>query len=355
MKFLKKAAIFSISLFMLQSYSGYAQGNGSIPEDVFRDLSAVLDTVEVDSSVPNNNSIFPTIDGSAATDALKSKIEYKRDRNTATMTINLMGLDQVKIDEGKESIRMELPTDILAQNGLSGVGNFETQPNDRLIQINGLVQEDNTNFLYINLKNNVNYSVSKNPYGIIISFNKMTPAVPRVVIDAGHGGSDPGAPSKSTGTQEKSLTLRTGLALRDILLAKGYDVVMTRDADFYPTLTDRATLANDMDADVFISIHYNSTTNTGVSGIETFAFISDDNKALANAVHNQLISYTGANNRGVKNGNKLVVLKNTKVPAILVELGFLSNAREAKLVLESNYQSTLVTALAKGIDNYFGR
>ena len=155
--------------------------------------------------------------------------------------------------------------------------------------------------------------------------------------------------------QEKALALRTGLLLRDSLVSKGYDVTMTRDSDWYPALTDRSAQANMMDADAFISIHYNSAGATSASGIETFAYATEDNKRLASSIQAQLIANTGAANRGVKNGNKLIVLNTTKVPAVLLELGFLSNPTEAKRMLENDYQNTLAESIAKGVDIYFGR
>lgn len=194
---------------------------------------------------------------------------------------------------------------------------------------------------------------------------------PLIVIDPGHGGSDTGA--NYGGVQEKNLNLSTARYLHDILVASGdYEVVMTRNSDVTLALGDRPEIANNLDADIFISIHYNAMggANAGAArGIETFVqnfgYITDRNQfntsdprireslQLADAVHPLLISRTGLNNRGIR-GQNLNVLRNTNMPAILVELGFIDNPTERNFVNTQSYRSNASHAMKDGIDRYFG-
>lgn len=344
MKISKKIAILGLSVLMFQTISF---ADDQIPSHVFTDLSVVIDSVtDIEGEVP----VLPE----EITSSLEEKITYTRDRNNSKLLVNMAGLENSAVAEETASIRIELSEDVMTQNNLFAPITYSVDKNDRLVQSIYYENVDNRNYINITLKDNVDYYTSVTSSGVEINFEKRTPSIPKIVIDPGHGGKDPGTYSQTTKTQEKAVALRTGLLLRDILLSKGYDVTMTRDSDWYPELRDRSALANEMDADVFISIHYNSATSSA-SGIETFAYYTDDNKALADSIQKELISYTGATNRGVKNGNKLIVLNTTKVPAVLVELGFMSNPTEAKRLLEDDYQNALAQAMASGIDIYFGR
>ena len=352
---MKKYIWAGLSLMLLNPCVASAN-NGQIPEDIYSKLSAVLDIQEkLDRNESINYEDYAILFPSAS--EFKTKVEYKRDRNSSGMTINLMGADSIRLAEEPGVITFEMGSDIIEKNGLVQTFGQRVELGDRLINDYEYLAADNGSNakLIIRLRENVTYTVNQNAYGIVINLNKNARAVPRVVLDAGHGAHDPGATSKITGVQEKALTLKTTLALRDILLAKGYDVVLTREADVYPTLQARAKLANDVDGDIFISVHYNSAANAKVHGLETYAYNTPDNNLLAESIHKSLISGTGSYNRGVKTGNKLIVLNQTRVPAILVELGFLSNPDEARRVLSDSHQTVLAEALAKGIDNYFGR
>lgn len=389
---MKKFLLIGMSAFLIGTSYSFAD-EGSIPSSVFDNLSSVIDTqkslLSNQQSSPNNSTSTQnsnnngtdntnnntanntgansnmTNNGVEGQDPLdpnymkpvefSSRVDYKRDRNSSTMTISLVGADTLSVSEQSNMISVQIPDSVMEQNGLQNVLTQEGVYDDRLISSYIYTDGEGTNNLQINLKQNVTYSISKNAYGFIISFNKKISSTPRIVIDPGHGGKDPGATSKTTKVQEKALALKTSLNLRDSLVKKGYEVIMTRDADYYPTVPDRAVLANQMDADVFISVHYNSTTKPTVYGIETWAYNTPDNNALAEALHRNIIGSTGARNRGVKDGRKLIVLNTTKVPAVLLELGFLSNPNEARLVMQEHYQKTLVQAITKGVDDYFGR
>ena len=194
-----------------------------------------------------------------------------------------------------------------------------------------------------------------------------------IYIDPGHGGVDSGA--SYGGVQEKNLTLSVANQLKANLIQLGYQVLMTRTADYNVDFkTERSKMANQSNADLFISIHFNATglPSSNATGIETYWYQYDpeyqpkinaamhndptrlaESEILANQVQASLISETGAVNRGVRR-ESFAVLRETAIPAILVELGFMSNPSDLQKIKEDAYQTKLANALAQGIDNWYG-
>lgn len=173
-----------------------------------------------------------------------------------------------------------------------------------------------------------------------------------IVIDAGHGGFDPGAIG-TRGTREKIINLQTALHVKSLLEAKGAKVVMTRSNDTFLELSERVTVSHNNGADVFISIHYNSAVNNTVRGIETYYWNTNVNEQyLAATVQNEIVKATGLRNRNVRLGN-YHVLRENKNPAILVELGYLSNSLEEMTVSSGTYHQKAATGIYNGIVRYF--
>ncbi|MFJ8257742.1 N-acetylmuramoyl-L-alanine amidase [Peribacillus asahii] len=169
-----------------------------------------------------------------------------------------------------------------------------------------------------------------------------------IVIDAGHGGKDPGAYYI-----EKNLTLQTAKQLQTLLKKAGAKVIMTRSTDTYLTLAQRVAVSHNNKADAFVSLHYNSSSSSSVKGIETFYWATNVNeKTLAQYVQDEVVKQTGLSNRGVRTGNFHVIRENKK-PAILVELGFLSNATERKKVSTETYQYKSAIGIYNGLEKYF--
>lgn len=168
----------------------------------------------------------------------------------------------------------------------------------------------------------------------------------RIALDAGHGGSDPGAVYK--GRQEKDDTLDLTLAVGDILKKNGIDVYYTRTTDKYETPFKKATDANNSGADLFVSIHRNSSENPNqYSGVETLVYSDTGLKAeVARNINNQLED-AGFKNLGVDERKNLVVLKRTKMPAVLVEAGFINNDKDNYL-FDEEFDS-IAQAIADGI------
>ncbi len=181
-----------------------------------------------------------------------------------------------------------------------------------------------------------------------------------VVIDAGHGGSDTGAVGPR-GTTEKSVALAVALKTEKILQDEGFKVVMTRRTDIdvaAPNASNTAELQARVDkapkqADIFISIHCNAFSNPKSNGMETYYYGSSAKaQKLAKLMNEELAKYGGLFNRGVKAAN-FYVLKHTKCPATLIEIGFITNPDEEKLLASEKYQNKLAGAIASAVKRYF--
>ena len=187
-----------------------------------------------------------------------------------------------------------------------------------------------------------------------------------VMIDAGHGGYDPGAIT-SQGIYEKEINLQIAKKVRDFLVPGGVTTLLTRDEDedYVPDgvsgritkkqidLNYRIAKAVEARADIFVSIHVNSTAEARNSGAETFYhFSSVEGKDLAVNIQQELVKISGMNRRVAKPGD-FYIIKNTSMPAVIVEVGYLSNVAERKKLQQSWYQEQVAHGIAKGIANYF--
>ena len=222
-----------------------------------------------------------------------------------------------------------------------------------------------------------------------VAVAEATPRRYTVVIDAGHGGHDPGA--VATWAHEKDVVLSVALRVKAQLEAEGVHVIMTRDGDAFLSLQERSTFAT-TDRNIFVSIHANGADSRSAHGIETFVFgrpldprqidrairengggdvgaartaeaeriaadIAGDilretqlnySMNLAELVQERLVGSTGALDRGVRQ-NLFYVIRNSRIPAILVELGFITHPEEGQRLTEAEYQAKLADALADGI------
>lgn len=170
-----------------------------------------------------------------------------------------------------------------------------------------------------------------------------------VVLDPGHGGIDYGA--IRSGINEKDINTSVSLKTAAILRSNGYKVYMTRDEDKTVSLEDRVVFAEEIKPDIFVSIHVNSSQGTSATGIETH-YYHDYSIPLGKLVQNSMKKYINSPDRGLLK-SKFYVINHTTMPAILVEIGFISNEGErAELVSESRQQAT-AKAIAEGIMNYY--
>lgn len=192
-----------------------------------------------------------------------------------------------------------------------------------------------------------------------------------VFLDPGHGGFDPGA--VSGGYRESDLNLAVAKKVQSLLINRGYNVIMSRTNDTYVGLYDRPQMANNANADIFVSIHTNSTgaDTTSANGIESYYYKYDSANpskingamhnnpdrisksiALAGIIQENMVAYSGANDRGTL-GNSLAVIRESAMPATLLELGFINNASERQKLFRDDYQNQLAKAIADGIDEFF--
>ena len=167
-----------------------------------------------------------------------------------------------------------------------------------------------------------------------------------VVIDAGHGGHDRGGiPGQRVA--EKDMNLDVAQRLRNVLSARGYRVVMTRDSDVFVPLGTRVAIANSYRNAIFVCIHFNATGRRGASGIETY-FYSRNSLPLASAIHYYVAGGAPSDNRGVRRRG-YYVLRRTNIPSVLVECGFLTNPTEAAYAQSASYRQKLAEEIAAGV------
>ena len=193
---------------------------------------------------------------------------------------------------------------------------------------------------YIRLKNNQG-SVLKNRI---------------IIIDAGHGGKDPG--SVSNAAQEKQVTIGVSQKLKAFLEKQGAKVYMTRIGDSYPSLAERVNYAKSVNGEIYISIHANSAS-ASANGTETYYSVSNnlnelEDKALAQYINDEIVKDAEMRDRGVKRVDYFVI-KNLAVPAVLVELGFITNSSDQSKLISNEYQSTFAQSIFNGIVKYYNR
>ncbi|MBS4534160.1 N-acetylmuramoyl-L-alanine amidase [Clostridium sp. D2Q-14] len=174
----------------------------------------------------------------------------------------------------------------------------------------------------------------------------------KVVIDPGHGGSDVGATGIS-GLYEKDFTLSLSKKIKKILeKEEQIEVYMTREDDTFISTEDlyRPKFANELNADLYISIHGNTFSDSDVSGTESFYF-HDESKYFADLIHRHVVNATGFNDRGVK-AKDFFVVRYVDMPAVLLEIGYLTNPQEEQKMLDDGFQYSIATSIVDGIKEY---
>lgn len=172
-----------------------------------------------------------------------------------------------------------------------------------------------------------------------------------ITLDPGHGGNDLGALGKN-GSKEKDNTLSQSLILKNYLEEQGFKVYLTRSKDEFIDLNTRKNIADNYESDLLISIHNNSFMDSKVNGIESWNYPNSvSGRKASEYIHGELIRETRLLNRGNKE-TKFTVLTGNSV-AVLVELGFISNDIESKLLANKDYQNIVASAITKGVCQYF--
>jgi N-acetylmuramoyl-L-alanine amidase len=172
----------------------------------------------------------------------------------------------------------------------------------------------------------------------------------KIMIDAGHGGKDPGSPGTSE-KEEKLYTLSLANKVYELLLLEsGFLPIMTRNDDSYLTTDDRVAMANREQVDLFISLHANSFTNKKTRGTETF-YYNSNSMLLATILHEHILEATGFLDRNVRMMDYKVI-KETTMPAALLEIGYMSNATEELIMMSEHMQEKVAASIVNGIKQY---
>lgn len=208
--------------------------------------------------------------------------------------------------------------------------------------------EPSTLRFVVDLKQNMPYELTADEFGKVTL--RIAYGTVRVAIDAGHGGHDPGSPGASMG-EEKRFTLALSQKVYNLLM-KDQEIVpfMLRSDDTYISPLDRALKANEEDVDLFVSIHANSFTNPDVRGTETY-YHHEHSERLAEIMHEHILAATGFPDRNVRQKNYLVT-KETTMPSVLLEIGYLSNPQEEAQLQSEAMQNKVAEAIVKGIKQF---
>lgn len=182
-----------------------------------------------------------------------------------------------------------------------------------------------------------------------------------ICIDPGHGGKDPGA--VANGIQEKDVNLAVALLARDLLRTQGVEVLITRQDDSFISLQDRTDLANREKVDAFVSIHHNAADNTGARGLEVYhSIVGGEGKRLAELIHDQYqalipeLPSRGVRTRKNSDGRDYYhVIRATRMPAVIVEGGFLTNSQDAALIKSRAFQEKQARAINQAVLLWYGR
>lgn len=212
------------------------------------------------------------------------------------------------------------------------------------------------------------FEVNKNSKDVM-SYMPITNKV--ILLDAGHGGIDPGATNEDKSILEKDINLQITLKLRELLESSGCLVLLTREEDnslyeeeagkttrqkYNENLKNRRKMIEESGVDAFVSIHLNKFEQSKYYGAQTFyPEGQNDSKLLSQFIQDELKRVVDkTNQRKIKPSKDIYLLKENKIPSVLIECGFLSNEKESKLLNDEKYQEKVAWAIYAGIQKYFG-
>ena len=177
---------------------------------------------------------------------------------------------------------------------------------------------------------------------------------PLIILDAGHGGTDPGAIGYNSKNEiiarESKINMAITNLVKEKLLNQGYNVILTRNTDTYVSLSERVEIEKSYDADMFVSIHCNSIENKEINGTQVYYHPSSEKgSVLANNIYEALVDLTTLSPKETQNGAHLYVIRETVSPAVIVETAFISNESDRNYLLSTNGQNKIAEAIFKGI------
>jgi len=172
----------------------------------------------------------------------------------------------------------------------------------------------------------------------------------KIMVDAGHGGHDPGAKSIN-GYKEKDINIDVAIKLNNLLTQAGVESYLMRSNDTFVPLYDRPKITNNLGVDLFVSIHANALPQKSVKRGSEIWYYKDDSSEFAKVVLSEIIKETGMPNSGIHT-NSFVVVKYTTMPSILVEMGYLTNATDESLLMNGNFRQKMAQGIFNGIKLY---
>lgn len=303
---------------------------------------------------PSPTPAVPTPPASQRTEVNIKNLQYINDKGNISIIIK--GLNLVNGTDFKSQSVGTYYEDskkyvLFFTTGLTDLDNTTVQINDGVVSTIDIVNDSMSmcTFITINGCAKYDYVLNNGPYPdqAVISFTKPDFQSDKIVVlDAGHGGSDPGATCNEL--QEKDFNLKITLRLNDILKAKGVKTVLTRSDDTFVSLYDRSKIANDLNAALFLSIH-NNAYNPSENGTETLCYPSDASRQFARTIQNSLINTLHTKDRGIVDRPNLVVLNSTKMTSALAEVAFLTNADDRSNLLNDNFIENAAIALSEAV------
>ncbi|MDU5950573.1 MAG: N-acetylmuramoyl-L-alanine amidase, partial [Paenibacillus macerans] len=309
---------------------------------------------------PENGGELASVNGISFID---NRLMIDVDKNVTPNIFTMNGPDRLVVDLPQTVFAESLATGQTMDSNQSGMMEVIDSPDVSSVRFALFSSDPWTVRVVLDLNHQVNYSlVNENDGLIIVDLNAEAIApgdgtdtdggLTTVVIDAGHGGKDPGA-SSITKKKEKDFNLAVALKVQQLLLEQGpsINVVMTRESDTYPTLQDRVKIAENANADIFISIHANSGPATA-TGVETY-YTRSESAGLAKVMHKHLVESSGLPDRKVRT-QSLHVTRETTMPAVLLECGYLSNKNDEALLYTEEFQNNVAQGIVDGIKEYLG-
>lgn len=289
-------------------------------------------------------------------------VDYKKYYNSASIKLSVGTQVEYQpiIDEASRTLKVLIPGDLDVEQKIYTI-------NDNLMQQIEVTKETHGDKIY---------TVAAFKMKPMVDFELLSPALTKLVnirfmhkverldqltvlIDPGHGGKDPGAIAIDKSINEKTLNLDVAKRLNRILKELGFNTMLTRTDDRYVDLASRSGMANNNYVDFFMSIHFNAFMSSA-KGIETLYYPNEttdeypiDNKEMASIFHNEITDALKRPSRGITPRPGLHVLNKTKMPAILAELGFITNREELAEIKKDDYREMAARALAASIVKYF--
>ncbi|KPU45947.1 N-acetylmuramoyl-L-alanine amidase AmiC precursor [Oxobacter pfennigii] len=319
----------------IKIYSTAKKSSIAIPVTMKVDINSNISTFKPDivHSMDQNGRIVVTVNNS----------RYAGSSNIIDASSNLVS-SILALNEGQSSVKITVNPNTTLKYNIADVQTKVTKDSQYMYL---------KTYVVINVEDANSQSTNSMP-GVELNSQGKARGDYIIALDAGHGGSTPGAVNGQY--KEKDLVLDIILRANNILKAQGFDIYLTRDADKYVSLADRAEGPNILKADIFVSVHLNSFTSKTTNGTETLynSQAVKPGATLAQYIQNQLISELGRTNRGIVSRPDLAVLNSTNMPAALAEILFISNPEELELIKDDNTKQKAAQAIANAINQYFG-